>query len=205
MNITKSFKNKGFRLSSYLIFKVFLNRIRSNLRILFFNFLGFKIDSSVTLEKNIELFQGKKNAIKIGEKSFIGYGVRIKAGFDGEIEIGKNVYVHDYTFIFAHSKLIIGDNTLISPNVFITDFDHKYPHSKYKNLLSSKDGYVDKTVFIGKNVWIGANSVILPGVSIGDDSVVGAGSIVTKNVPSGSIAVGNPARVVKKIYETKKR
>ena len=56
-----------------------------------------------------------------------------------------------------------------------------------------------KSVIIGKNVWIGTHAVILPGVTIGDRAVIGAGSIVTKDVPANSVAVGNPAKVIKNI------
>ncbi len=60
-------------------------------------------------------------------------------------------------------------------------------------------GYTSKPVKIGKYVWIGANVVILPGVEIGDNAVIGAGAIITKNIPANSVAVGNPAKVIKKI------
>ena len=60
---------------------------------------------------------------------------------------------------------------------------------------------IPKPIHIGKNVWIGSNSTILPGVSIGDNAVIGAGSVVTKDIPENMMAVGHPARVIKSIYD----
>jgi acetyltransferase-like isoleucine patch superfamily enzyme len=96
--------------------------------------------------------------------------------------------------ITSFKKVIIGNNVLIGANVFITDSDwHGIPLEKRFHEGESKD------IFIGNSVWIGANSIILKGVTIGDNSVIGAGSVVTKNLPSNVIAVGNPCKVVKHI------
>lgn len=197
--ITK-IKRSGFVEILWLFFLIFFLRFFSIIRIFFLKLRGYNVDYSVLLEKGVVLFQSNKNSVVIQRNSFIGSGVRIKAGFDGKIIIGKNVKIHDFSFIFSHYNLTIGDNTLISPQVFITDFNHRLPHSKYGHLLDSKNGYVGKTVTIGKNVWIGAHAVILPGVSIGDDAVIGAGSVVTKSVKNKEIVVGNPARVIKKSF-----
>lgn len=178
---------------------ILINKITSFLKIILLRVRGYRVAFSVNMGSDIVIFQSTKHSITIGEGSFIGDGVRLKAGFSGKITIGKRVFIHDYSFIFAHNALVIGDNTLISPQVFITDFNHRFPHSKYKHLISHEIGYINKTVKIGKNVWIGAQTVILPGVSVGDDVIIGAGSVVTKNIPAGSTVVGNPARVIKKI------
>ncbi len=197
----KKLKDKGLVEFVYQINMIISTKVVSIVRILFLRLRNYNLEYSVILGKNVIIFQSVKNSISIGKNSFIGDGARLKAGFEGKILIGNNVYIHDYTFIFAHETLRIGDNTLISPNVFITDFNHKIPHEKYSHLLSDKKGYTSKPVTIGKNVWVGSHVVILPGVSVGDGAVVGAGSIVTKSVPPNSIVVGNPARVVKKITE----
>lgn len=197
--ILRKIEKSGMFEFMYLLCSFFLKRIYSLFQIFTLRLRGYRIDYSASLGNRITFFQSNKNSIVIGRNVFIGDGTRIKAGFNGKIIIGDNVYIHDYSFIFAHKTLSIGDNTLISPQVFITDFNHKFPHSRYKHLIASEKGYVSKTINIGKNVWIGAQTIILPGVNIGNDAVVGAGSIVTRNIPAGVVALGNPARVVKKI------
>ena len=86
----------------------------------------------------------------------------------------------------------IGDGSLIGHNTTIATLNHDFNPDKRANLHPSP-------VKIGKNVWIGSDCTILPGVEIGDGAVIGAGSVVTKNIPANSIAVGNPARVIKQI------
>lgn len=197
--VFEKIKESGLIEFIFLSLSLISHKISSIIRIFFLRRRLYKVEYSVLLGSNIVIFQSTKNSIEIGKDSFIGDGVRLKAGFNGKIKIGKKVYIHDYSFIFAHKKLTIGDFTLISPNVFITDFDHKLPYFKYKDLLGSKDGYVDKDVSIGKNVWVGTHVTILPGVNIGDGAVIGAGSVVTKNIPSNVIAAGVPAKVIKRI------
>lgn len=191
-------KKSGLIEFIYLSLTIFYNRIESIVKILILNLRSYKIDFSVLLGKHSYLFQSKKNSIKIGKNTRIGFGVRLEAGFDGRILIGNNVLIHDYSFIYAHGDLHIGDNTMISPNVFITDFNHKFPHDKYKHLLKSPKGYEFRKVTIGSSVWIGTHSIILPGINIGNNAVVGAGSVVTKSIPDNVVVIGNPARIVKK-------
>lgn len=198
-NVLNKIKNSGLIEFLYIAYSIFIRKLFSFIKIFFLRLRGYDIDYSVNLGRNVVFFQSVKNSIKIDKNSHIADGARLKAGFDGKIIIGKNVYIHDYSFIYAHDNLKIGDNTMISPNVFITDFDHKYPHSRFKNNLDSKNSYIDKETKIGSNVWIGANSIILKGVIVGDNSIIGAGSVVTKSIPRNSVAVGTPAKVVKKI------
>ncbi len=95
-------------------------------------------------------------------------------------------------FQALNAKLVIGHGTFIAPNVAIITENHDLKDPSKR--AGSKD------VIIGKNCWIGFNSVILPGVVLGDHTVVGAGSIVTKSFPEGNcVIVGNPARFLKKI------
>lgn len=102
------------------------------------------------------------------------------------------------TSITSRSKLIhIGPGTMIAPNVIILDSDFHPPWPPENRLYYPGDEY-DKDVIIGKNCWIGMNSVILKGVHIGNNSIIGAGSIVVKDIPPDSLAAGNPAVVIKK-------
>ena len=107
-----------------------------------------------------------------------------------------------YRFQCNAAKLVrIGKNVLIASNVLVTDSDHivepdGVPVTKNKKLNSSP-------VSIGDNCWIGQNVVILKGVAIGNNCIIGANSVVTKDVPSCSVAAGNPARVIKKLTHSK--
>jgi acetyltransferase-like isoleucine patch superfamily enzyme len=112
----------------------------------------------------------------------------------------SNLLMHNHTeierncFLLAKDKIEIGENSTISYGVSVlTSADPNAPY----NALSKLYHTMKAPVVIGKDCWIGANSTILPGVTIGDFSVVAAGSVVTKNVPSGTMVAGNPA-VVKK-------
>ena len=108
------------------------------------------------------------------------------------IKIGKNVFINACCRFQDQGGIEIGDGSLIGHNTTIATLNHDFNPDKRANLHPGP-------VKIGKNVWIGSDSTILPGVEIGDGAVIGAGSIVTKNVPANSIAVGSPARVIKQI------
>ena len=116
--------------------------------------------------------------------------------FGKNISIGNNVYINFGCVILDCGPVSIGNQVLIGPNVGIYDANHAL------DARERMDGaLIPGTVSIGNRVWIGGNTIILPGVSIGDDAVIGAGSIVTHDIPSGVVAVGNPCRVLRKITE----
>lgn len=99
----------------------------------------------------------------------------------------------------AHDKryaLFIGDHVMIGPNVTIATAGHPVQPD-----LRRKAIQFNQPVHIGNNVWIGANALILPGVTIGDNSVIGGGSVVTKDIPANVVAVGNPCKVLREIGE----
>ena len=108
------------------------------------------------------------------------------------IKIGKNVFINACCRFQDQGGIEIGDGSLIGHNTTIATLNHDFNPDKRANLHPSP-------VKIGKNVWIGSDCTILPGVEIGNGAVIGAGSVVTKNVPANSIAVGSPARVIKQI------
>lgn len=109
-------------------------------------------------------------------------------------DCGKNIHVGARTFFNSGCKfqdqggIFIGDDVLIGHNVVIATLNHLEDPAR-------RSGMVPKPVRIGNRVWIGSNSTVLPGVTIGDNAIVGAGSVVTKDIPANAIAVGNPARV----------
>lgn len=120
---------------------------------------------------------------------------------EGNIRLGDNVRVSEFSSIRTGEnddcEITIGDNTIIGPNTTIVGRNHGF---RRKDKLIKDQPFEDKGVVIGSDVWIGANAVVLPGVTIGDGAVVGAGSIVTHDVAKHEVWAGNPA---KKIGERK--
>lgn len=108
------------------------------------------------------------------------------------IKIGKNVFINACCRFQDQGGIEIGDGSLIGHNTTIATLNHDFNPAKRQNLTP-------RPVKIGKNVWIGSDCTILPGVGIGDGAIIGAGSVVTKSIPANTIAVGNPARVIKEI------
>lgn len=115
-----------------------------------------------------------------------------------KLKIGDNVSINRGSIINAGGGVEIGDDVLIGPDVVIYSQNHAYDN---KEKVIADQGYLYKKTKIGSNVWLGARAIILPGVIIGNNVVVGAGSVVTKNVPENSLVVGNPAKVIKKMYD----
>ena len=115
-----------------------------------------------------------------------------------KIIIGNNVGISGST-INATTSITIGDNTIIGSGCLITDTDSHPIYAAERNLPDWPKYTKSKPIVIGKNVFIGARSIMLKGVTIGDGAVVGAGSVVTKDVPANTIVAGNPARVIKTI------
>lgn len=155
--------------------------------------------------------RGKKY-IELNYGFTCGFGCRLEAypkNMDGKTLIfGKNVQINDYVHIAAREKVIIGDNVLIASKVFISDLDHGCYSSDMNfdiSIIPKERELFSKPVIIHKNVWIGENVSILSGVEIGENSIIGAGSVVTKSIPMNTIAVGNPAIVVKKYNEITKK
>lgn len=115
-------------------------------------------------------------------------------------DCGKNIHIGKKVFINSGCKLqdwggiFIGDGVLIGHNVVLATIDHDLRPQ-------SRRGMYPKSVKIGRNVWIGSNSTILPGVTVGDNAVIGAGSVVTRDVPENIVVAGNPAKVIKCIFE----
>ena len=134
-----------------------------------------------------ELFGKSENAF-VNPPFYCDYGFNI--------EIGKNFFCNYNCTILDVCKVTIGDNCLFAPNVAVYTAGHPI-HPAVRNT-----GYeYGAEVKIGNNVWVGGNSVICPGVTIGDNVVIGAGSVVTKDIPSWTVAAGNPCRMLRKITD----
>ena len=108
------------------------------------------------------------------------------------IHLGKNVFINAGCRFQDQGGIYIGDGTFIGHNVILATLNHDM------NPDSRGDMY-PKPIHIGKKVWIGSGAIVLPGISIGDNSVIAAGSVVTKNVPENVVYGGNPAKFIKKI------
>lgn len=110
------------------------------------------------------------------------------------IYLEKNVLINYGCVFLDVCPIRIGENTLIGPNVQLYTACHSLDPEERK-----ENKEYGKLITIGKNVWIGGSSIVLPGITIGDNTVIGAGSVVTKSLPSNVIAVGNPCKIVKKV------
>lgn len=135
---------------------------------------------------------GKSEHACINPPFYCDYGTHI--------EVGKNFFANYNCTIIDVAKVTIGDNCQMAPNVAIYTAGHPV-HPTARNTLYE----YGIEVTIGDNVWIGGNTVILPGVHIGSNTVIGAGSVVSKDIPDWVVAVGNPCRVVRKITEEDKK
>ena len=112
------------------------------------------------------------------------------------VHFGENVYANFNLTLVDDTDIYVGDKVMFGPNVTVATAGHPIePH------LRDLQMQYNIPVHIGRNVWIGANSVVLPGVTIGENSVIGAGSVVTKDIPANVVAVGNPCRVLRPIGE----
>ena len=133
----------------------------------------------------------------IGDHVIIQQPVTIMRG--RTVHIGDYCYFNSNTFFVDDYDIYIGDWVLFGPNVTIATTGHPV-HPE----LRSTGAMYSFPVRIGNNVWVGSNTVIMPGVTIGDNAVIGAGSVVTKDVPANVIAFGNPCRVRREITDRDK-
>lgn len=144
-------------------------------------------------DKRAELL--KELFAEVGEGCFIE--PPLYANWGGRhVHLGKNVYANFHLTLVDDTHIYIGDYTMIGPNVVIATAGHPIlPELR-------EQGYqYNAPVHIGRNCWLGAGVIIVPGVTVGDNAVIGAGSVVTKDIPSNVLAAGNPCRVLREINE----
>ena len=144
------------------------------------------------LKKRDEII--RKVFASVGENCYIE--PPLNANWGCNTHVGKNFYANFNLTLVDDADVYIGDYVMIAPNVVIATGTHPINPD-----LREKNYQYNLPIHIGNRVWIGAGSIILPGIKIGDDTVIGAGSVVTKDIPSGVVAVGNPCRVIRKISE----
>ena len=132
--------------------------------------------------------------VEVADSCELNQGVELNP-WGGSIRIARRVWLGPYVVIYGHGGVEVGEQTLVSMHCTILSSNHGIPpmgtliRDTADKLLPTK---------IGRDVWIGANAVILGGVTIGDGAVVAAGAIVTKDVESGAIVAGNPARLLRR-------
>ena len=124
--------------------------------------------------------------------------VKIKKNDAPELTIGDNTNIEQNCHIICHHKVLIGSNVSITANCAIVDVTHPYDNVNDKSKIGNRILDDRAVVEIGDNSFIGIGSIVLPHVKIGEYVVIGAHSVVIRDIPSFSIAVGNPARVIKK-------
>ena len=145
------------------------------------------------LDKRQELL--KEMFLSIGENCYIEPPLHANFGCK-HVSLGNNVYANFNLTLVDDTYITIGDNTMIGPNVTLATAGHPILPS-----LRMKGYQFNVPITIGKNVWIGAGVIVLPGVNIGDNSVIGAGSVVTKDIPENVVAYGNPCKIIRMINE----
>ena len=131
----------------------------------------------------------------------IGNGCYIEPPFHANwagkyVTFGKNVYANFNLTLVDDGEITVEDCCMFGPNVTVATGGHPVEPS-----LRAQAYQYNLPVHIGRNVWIGAGAVLLPGVTVGDNTVIGAGSVVTKDLPANVVAVGNPCRVLREISE----
>ena len=131
----------------------------------------------------------------------IGEGCYIEPPFHANwggkhCHFGKNVYANFNLTLVDDTHIYVGDYTMIGPNVTLASAGHPVLPA-----LREKAYQYNAPVHIGRNCWLGAGVIVVPGVTVGDNSVIGAGSVVTKDIPANVVAVGNPCKVLRPIGE----
>lgn len=152
------------------------------------------------------IIRGKKY-INFGRNLTTGFWCRIEAFANTkckspQIKFGNNTQINDFVHISALKSVEIGDDCLLASHIYISDNSHGW----YDNTGMSSTpfespvnrDYFISPVKIGDRVWIGEGVIILPGVTVGNGSIIGAHSVVNTNIPEGCIAVGSPAKIIKK-------
>ena len=138
------------------------------------------------IEKIVKELLGKSEGAFINPPFYCDYGFNI--------EVGKNFYANYNCTILDVGKVTIGDNCMFAPNVAIYTAGHPI-HPDSRNSMYEYGIQVS----IGDNCWLGGNTIVCPGVKIGNNVVIGAGSVVTKDIPANVVAMGTPAKVVREI------
>lgn len=157
--------------------------------------LLYKFNSTRPTEQKKRQELMKEMFAEIGENCYLEPPFHANWG-GAHMHLGDSVYANFNFTAVDDSHIYIGSYTMIGPNVTVATAGHPVLPE-----LREKAYQFNMPVHIGRNCWIGAGAVIMPGVTIGDNSVIGAGSVVTKDIPANVVAYGNPCRVARGISE----
>jgi acetyltransferase-like isoleucine patch superfamily enzyme len=152
---------------------------------------GVKVGPGLHLEGPVDVTSPRN--IELGANVRLGKDVYLAALPTGRITVGDRAYIGRGTIIISHQAVTIGPDSMVSQMCHITDAGHGTAPGQ----LMREQPILAQAVRLGVGVWVGAGASILPGVTVGDGAVIGARAVVTRDVPTGAVAVGVPARVIR--------
>lgn len=150
-----------------------------------FNGSGFQSGMIERISPNVVLELNKGSNVTFGKKIRVHSGSKIKVRSGAELVIEDNVKINYYCIIACRDRIHIGEGTEFGPSVYLYDHDHDYRKGLCSN--SDEEAFKNGPIVIGKNCWIGANTVILRGAEIGDNCVIGAGSVIRGKIQANSV------------------
>jgi acetyltransferase-like isoleucine patch superfamily enzyme len=154
------------------------------------------LDKNVFIGDRVNIYKAKKGgSVKIGKGSFIHQDTIIETGYDGNLTIGANTHIQPRCQFSAYlGSIFIGNDVQIAPNCAFYPYGHNFATNE---LIKKQPLETKGDIIIEDDAWLGVGVIVLENVSVGKGSVIGAGAVVTHDIPELSIAVGNPARVIK--------
>lgn len=182
-NLIKGSGNKVNILSKRKKFKIVINGNNNSVI----------IASNCLLDNTVIHINGDNNILIVEKKARFMGPCKINMSNGAKLHIGENAGIRGVSFILDAANISVGKLCMFSYNIIIRNTDSH----KVIDLSTNEIVNPSKDIILGEHVWIGHNSTILKGVSIGDDSIVALGAVVTKSCPANSIIAGNPAKIVK--------
>jgi serine acetyltransferase len=161
---------------------------------------GGRIGRGCRLGRGVLLAGARGRPVLIGNHVSLMPGVVLSTSKTGRIVIEDNVYVGEYGVVTSNAEIRVGRDTIIAPHADIVDFNHGFDDLTTRVIDQPRDA---APIVIGRDVWLGAGVKVLRGVTIGNQAVIGAGAVVREDVPERGVAVGVPARVVRRRGEGK--
>ena len=170
--------------------------VRIGCGVMIFNPQYVSLGDNVGIDDHCTLMARSDRGITLQEGVNLKYGVYLDTeNAEGYIEVGKRVYIGTGSCLHAHKGLEIGDDTLLAQNITITPYSHRFDDPA--KTIYSQGGFTKK-IIIGRDCYLGMNVSLVYSADIGEGSVVGAGSVVVKTIPPFSVAVGVPAKIIRR-------
>lgn len=158
------------------------------------------LGNHVNIDKRCTLIARSDRGITLGDGVNLKHGVYLDTeNTEGYIEIGSRVYIGTGCCLHGHQGLVIGDHTLLAQNITITPYSHKF-EDPHQTII--KQGGHTRKITIGRDCYLGMGVCVLWSADIGDGAVIGAGSVVVKSVPPYHVALGVPAKVIRRRPES---